>query len=154
MLRPTMSSDARPRPAESIRRVAPAAWLLVAVLAATACNKNKASETESPSDAAGDASASPGGASLESLEHELATRNGELSQAADARQSAMSGGAEGAAVDHCERICSIAESICGLADAICGLADEHPDEPRYAESCTRAKSDCERANEACNACQG
>lgn len=154
MLRPTMSSDARPRPAESVRVGRPA-LLLVALFAVAACNKNKAApETESPSDSAGDGAASPGGASLESLEHELAARNGELSEAADARRAAMSSGAEGQQGDHCERICSIAEAICGLADSICALADEHPDDPRYADSCTRAKSDCERANEACNACEG
>lgn len=125
-------------------------WLIALALAA-GCQKKSDGATESP-DAAGDAAGAPESPSLESLEHELAARNGELSQATDARQAAMSG--EGPKGEQCERICSIAEAICGLADSICGLADEHTDEPRYAESCTTAKADCEHANEACDACDG
>lgn len=149
MLRPTMTLAARSRPTR------PLVWPLIAVAIVIACQKNRDPETATPSDAAsaGDA-APPSGASLESLEHELAQRNGELSQATDAKQAAMAGSTEGADVDHCERICSIAKSICGLADSICALADEHGGEPRYAESCTRATADCERANEACDACEG
>src|SRR5262245_37269695 len=114
MLRPTMRKT----------------WLIALALAlAASCQKNKPdAATETPDAAAGEGVASPEPASLESLEEELAQRNGELSEAADARRTAMS--AEGPATDQCERICSIAEAICGLADSICGLADEHTDEPR------------------------
>lgn len=148
MLRPTMSSDLH---TARSRRVGPASWLLAFALAA-ACQKNK-DGTASPEAAGGDAAASPAEPqSLETLERELALRNGELSQAKDARQTAMSGDTDEAG--QCERICSIAETICGLADSICALADDHTDDPRYAESCTRATADCEHANEACDACKG
>lgn len=52
----------------------------------------------------------------------------------------------------CTNICDLANTMCGLETRICDLAAQHPDQPRYANVCIQAQSDCTRAREACHAC--
>lgn len=123
---------------------------LLLLLGAAACQKRSEPATQAPgADAAG-----PGRAhTLESLQQDLARNNGELSLVVDAQRSTSEPDAMADQSKRCERISTLQEAICGLADSICALADEHPDEPRYAESCTSARSDCEHATEVRDACE-
>lgn len=67
------------------------------------------------------------------------------------RRSSMDGRARKAST-RCERICELAQIACELEARICDLAEGHPDDPRYAQACTRAADQCEVASQACTRC--
>jgi hypothetical protein len=129
--------------------------LLVAAFAlALACNKQGSKTTAPGADAATAEAAPP---SIDDLELELAQRRSELEQHGVREQGTPTADhaadvAGDTAGSRCTRTCELATAICGLRGQICELADEHEDEPRYAEVCSLASEDCDRATEACDAC--
>lgn len=129
-------------------------WLVLGL--AAACAKRGASrDSEAP---AADDMASPVSRSLESLEQDLGRLTTELEAADPSPELGEPADAMGTDTTKCERLCAIKGSICELSASICELAGEHPDEPRYAESCSSARAHCERAASICeqrggDACQ-
>lgn len=119
------------------------------------CNKQPAA-TEAPASGGDGAAADSAGphpispsSDLESLQRDLEARAQELADVTDEQH-----GVPASATERCTRVCQLEAAICDISDAICGLAEEHPDEPRYADSCTDARQECGRAEEACRACSG
>jgi hypothetical protein len=122
--------------------------LATALLLAVACKKEAA--TEAPGDAAGAAEHPASG--IDDLERALAELEDELAHKGVVTKSESAGDPASDADDKCERTCDLADAICGLKDRICGMVADHEDEPRYADTCTRATDDCDRATEACDGC--
>ncbi|MBL4687009.1 MAG: hypothetical protein JKY37_20605 [Nannocystaceae bacterium] len=145
--------------------------LAVGALALTACRKSAPSASPSagaaaqyesePTDDFDSESRDPdGGEALSELESRLHGFEDELARAgvgglgyseeAAGRPDKVTDGGPA----QCTRICELATAICGLETSICELASEHVGEARYDKACARVRSDCELAQEACDACGG
>lgn len=91
---------------------------------------------------------------IEALGAKLDEYATELSTLDERSYAATPAGDDASAVssDRCTRVCELKAAVCSLEERVCGLAEEHEGEPRYAEVCERARTQCEMATEACSNC--
>jgi len=156
-----------------IRALGPGLVLAAACLAAIACAAGGARSSARPAAPSATAmpAAAPGDprAEIDALDHEITA---ELARAQISPPPATCSGAtcasqmsepfstptpgdptcHPAASDHCSDACTLSTSICNNQQRICELARQLPGDDWAAGTCTRARTSCQAAHDACCGC--